>query len=1103
MLAAPLHVHSMYSALDGWSTPLEIAQRVKQIGAEGTGLTDHGNVCGHLHMAKVAAEEGIKVLLGEELYHGVGLAPKQKRDQAHLIALAVTSEGLHNLWRLSDCASHRDHVHHVGRIFWEDLEKYHEGIVFTSACALGLVPQEIVQGNYQSLDHYLDILGDQFYIEISTYPETPQKDFNVRMYNEALIAVAQERGIPMVYGDDGHYANESQYPFHDAYLARQTGQCIYTPTADRTMWHPKNAVVIKDEAMIYEHLYYVDPDLVGEMIQNAADIIHNADVQLPEVRRHLPVYVPADSPFCTDAQKHQTAEELFIDLVIEGIERKYDNPSEEVWERALMEADILVRDGIHHYFLMGWDEMKLADSLDIIRGPGRGSSGGSIVSYALGITDVDPLRYGLIFERFWNSGRAEGFPDIDSDFSRARREELIEALKERWGEDRVLPIGTTGSLKPKAVIDKMYNACGITREEADELKKIIGKTTKIDILGHDQIGWNPELEPGKKYYVNEDVGEEVEEWVLADPDREAERAYFVDICEHTCSRVSQYGIHASGLVISDVDTTEELPAQMRGGKTGQRATMFNMAEIDKREYVKLDVLGLRTLDTLQYWKESMQEHYGIDIQWSGLDQEEYPDEMWDLLSTGLTAGVFQVEDGYGRQLCKRMKPRSIDDLGVIVALNRPGPIQAGIPDRYMARRDGTEAVTYPHPVFQEMMEPYLAKNYGLLLYQENIINYFNRLGYTPSEADAIRKIMGKKKPEQMDAVRDGLKDWEGKGYLDRAVSLGMPREVAYDIWSDIEGFADYCFNLSHAIEYGVISFRTVFAKYYGPSEFYAAVIRSLDPLTDKEKRQTMLPMLVNECHRQQIPVLPPDIHHSRVNTYSHENGSIYFGLSDIAGVRNGADYIVKLREEGLDCATPETFQEALERYNEEWKEARDRIRKDGGVVLKEQSPKQKFNAAKIKSLIQSGIWSDDWSLTEKQRAEMEYLGVILTDNSAEVVERNLLQISECDTYEDALAPFIDKALTLDIDTENGSIEFQLPGIVTTVTEKIARKSKKPFGIISIGYESDELEFVVFSKDWRPFKKVFGLRDVGIFTIVQRPDNEFGQSYAFKRGTKLT
>lgn len=1088
----PLHNHSQYSALDGFSTPEEIADRCVEIGCPCCGLTDHGVVTGHLAFAEALEAKGIMPIFGCELYHGTKTTFKaRERDQAHLIALAKTDEGLLNLWRLVNNTARPERFHNVGRVFWDDLEKYHEGLIITSACIQGLVPQGLMNEDTEALNRYLDIFGDDFYIEISTYPSG-----SVQEVNSLLIAAAQERGIPLVYANDAHYAFPDQFEAHDMYLALQTGQTVFTPIEERTMYHPPQAVSMMDEDTVRANLDYLPEHIVDEAIENSIRIAEQIDARLPSVRRHLPMFVPADSPWVESDSKALSAEELFIDLVEAGVVQRYgEEAAQEVWDRALYECETLLNDGIHHYFLMGWDEAMFAKHEGIEMGPGRGSSAGCIVAYALGITDIDPLHYGLIFERFWNSGRTKGFPDIDSDFSRTRRQEVIAYLRQRWGTDKVQAIGTTGYMKPKSVVDKLAKGFGISFDEAKELKEIIGKTTKIEILGHDQIGWTPELEPGKVYYVSRDCGEEIEQWIRAKSDRTKTRERFVRMCEICCSRVKQYGIHASGIVISDVPLDAELPAYMRGGKAGIPATMFTMSDVDKRLLVKLDVLGLRTLDALEFWRAEMATK-DIDIEWSGLDLEDHPDEMWQMLHDGFTAGIFQVEDGYGRQLCKRMFPSSVSDLAVIVALNRPGPIQAGIPDQYILRRNGEEKVTYGDGL-ETILSPILGNTYGLFVYQEQIIAYFNALGYTLSESDAVRKILGKKQPQDLVALRDGTGEWDDRGYFSMAETHGLSQEAAESVWRTLEGFADYCFNMSHAVAYAVITLRGIFAKFYGPAEFYVACMRSYD---SGDKRE-MAPQYVNEARRLNIEVKPPHILKSL--GYSHvSDGAWYFGFEDVLGVGTSGDYIVKLREEGMDISSFEAFNNAFTEFNDAIAADIKARKKAGEEVPKSKSPKQHLQAQKIEALRVVGAWQDvcpdERTMTEQQTAEQELLGVILTDNTVEVLDRNAGEIAHCDSFDELIEPWASKVE----DEEMDFIEYQVCGIVTGVQEKRAKKSGNPFGIATIESEGRQVEFMVFGNKWKSHKFLFRIRTPGIFTLRHQPPNDYGESYIFDRGKVL-
>jgi DNA polymerase-3 subunit alpha len=1113
MSLVPIHNHSEASSLDGFATPREIAERCVEIGATCCGLTDHGVVSGHLDFAKELTSRGIKPIFGVELYHGLipGNDVGKGRDQAHLIVLAETDEGLKNLWRLVNATSARDHFHQVGRSNWDDLEKYRDGLIVTSACPLGLVPRGAIQGDYEHLNHYLDIFGDNFFIEIHTYPidqvftdKDSDEPYNMAIVNEALIAIAQERGLPLVYANDAHYAFKSQYPYHDLYLALQTGQTIFTPIDERKMWHPEGALAIMNEEEVRASLEYLPQNVVDEAIANSNSIGERIDAHLPAVSRHLPIFVPSESPFVRNLKidPSQTAEELFVNLVERGIHNRYgDDPSLEVWDRTIYEVETLIRDKIHHYFLMGWDEIQYAHSDNIEIGPGRGSSSGSIVAYALGITDVDPIHYGLIFERFWNSGRASGFPDIDSDFSRSGRPKIREYLIERWGEKRVCSIGNVSRMKPKAVVDRLHKGCGISYSEAAEIKKIIDGTKDLEIYGPDQIGWDPDLEPGKVVYVKEEVGEAIDQWTRADPSKRGIREEFIKMCEQCCSRIENYGVHASGIVISDIDLDAYAPAYNRGGKEeGIPATMFPMADIDKLGLVKLDVLGLATLDTLDIWKRQMVKQ-GVEINWSGLDKEDHPDGLWDLLADGAVAGIFQIEQGYPKDLCKRMKPRSVEDLAVIVALNRPGPIGEKIPESYIARRNGLEEITYPHPILESILKP----TYGLFVYQEQVIAFYNAIGYTLSESDAVRSILGKKKPEALAALYEGTGEWEGRAYPDMAIAAGIPKKVADSIWKTLERFAAYSFNKPHAVAYGIICFRTAFAKYYGPAEWYAACIQTVEG----KKREKMLPKYVTEGRSYfNIHTFPPDIRFSESEA-SVIDGDIFLGFSDIKGVANSGNVICKLREGGYDISTPESFMKQLEESNKEFL-VKKKQEAEKGIVLSEKSPKQQVRQNTIQAILDAGAWDGlgerDLPLKDVQSFQSELLGVVLTDNIDDILEKHEDVISPCDDYSDALIPFAEKQ-KMD-EAENGyaqiNYEYKLCGIVTEVRQTTVKKTGAAMAIVTIALGNDELTFAVFSHKWAQKKSMFRYQNVGIFRIrhtgpTEKRDQE---GYSFEEGWLL-
>lgn len=1125
-----LHVHSEYSSLDGWSSVDEIAERMLEIKCPFCGLTDHGVVAGHIEFDKAMRSRNLNPVFGAELYHGLGIdttMKKNERDQAHLIALAMTDEGLRNLWRLTNATSDRAHFHHVGRVFNDDIVKYKEGIIFTSACPLGLVPQGLLKGDNTMLNWYLENLGDNFRMEITTYPgdvewrdSDSDEDAVVtpRLINELIVDTAQERGIPITYGDDGHYARPDQYEEHDMYIAAQTRQSIYTPIEERKMWHPPGALCIKDEKTVRENLGYLPDSVVDEVIANTYEIGEAADAHLPDADRpHMPVFIPGDSPWLDDPDEDVSA--LFIRLVSEGIEEIYGGTEREAeaMEKAIYEMETLMEDNLEHYFLLAWDVIQFCKTEEINVGPGRGSSAGAIVAYALGITDVDPLHYDLYFERFWNKGRTDGFPDIDTDFAKSRRGEILDYLIARIGLERVCSIGTITRMKPVAVIEKLALACEIDHGEMEQLKKIVKQTKDIEIHGHEQIGWSPEYEPDKVIYVNtstemnpegDKVGEEIQEWIGKDKKREK----FVQMCEHACSRNSNYGIHASGIVVADIDLSDFAPAYRRGGKDGIPATQFPMVTIEKRKLLKLDVLGLKTLDTLAQWDKLMKAK-GVETNWSSLDRQEHPEEMWDLLEEGFVSGVFQVETPSGKALAEKLKPRSIEDLAVLGSLNRPGPQRDGVPNRYIARMEGRTEVTYPHPILEDILKP----TYGLFVYQEQIIRFMGALGYSLGDADAVRKILGKKHPEKLSEIFEGFNEWDKKGFLEVAIEKGFTKAVATEVWKSIEGFASYSFNKSHAVAYAIIGFRCLYAKYHGPQEFYIACIRTVD----KQKRAELTPQYIKEARRAGIKVLPPDIRYSQGEVDVHDD-HIYFGFGDIKGVGNAGAYLAELRdEEGFDISDPDAFAEMLTCFND-IKLAEKKQILDEGAVLPEgwKSPKQMLNEKHLTLVHAVGAWDgleeSAADLRTKQQCELDLLSVILTDDTEEILLEHEETIEQCSSWDQAVMSWEDKEndpeQAVDWTYEDTGEEvpmskryrdYRLPGIITGVKPTKVRSTGKAMGIVTIEYGRHELSFACFSNKWPSNKFMFKPHRVGIFTIRQSaPSDKRGDGYHFESGHLL-
>jgi DNA polymerase-3 subunit alpha len=1109
MSHVPLHNHSEYSSLDGLASFREIAARCLEIGCPCCGITDHGTVAGHLEADKVLRKAGVKPIFGCELYMGTKTEfGKNERDQAHFIALAMTDEGLRNLWRMVDAASDPKNYRYVGRINLDICERHKEGIVATSACIQSVIGQSIMKENYGDpwkwTDKLLNIYGDNLYIELHTYPGQEHE-----YLNNCLVEIAHTKGIGLVYATDAHRARKEDYPAFDAYVAMSTGDNIYMDPQDRKMWHPENSLYIMDEDEVREALSYLPPSAVDEAIANTVTIGERADAHLPGIQRHLPAFIPANCPWLDEKYKPSTAAEVFIDLVEAGIQYRYGD-DDVAWDRAIREMEVYLGTdvgveepgGLGHYFLQAWDFCQFCDAEGIQRGPGRGSAAGSIVSYALGITDVDPLHYDLIFERFWNPGRAKGFPDIDNDFPVRDRKRVREYLKDRWDHDKVRTIGTTGRLKPKAAIDKTYKACSVTFAEADSLKKIVGETPDLEILGSDSVGWSRLSDPGKTVYVMEHMGEKIIEWLENQPsDRQDILFRWLELLDKVCGRVSGYGVHPSGVVVSDVSLADELPC-MYNKSQEERVTCFPMDDVDKRQFVKQDLLGLRNLDTLNDWEEQVKDAYNAldeegkqemgkalsvleeverkaGIKWSGLDKLKHPDEMWKLLDDGYTRGIFQIEEGVGRPLCKGFKPRSIEDLAMVGTLIRPGPARARDPDTgklapksFVDRRNGEEETTYDHPI----LEPLLNRTYGWFLYQEQVINFFTAIGYDLSDADAVRKMLGKKDPEAFQDLIHGNGEWDGKGYQKMAVPA-LGQAAADRIITKLEQFAKYSFNKSHSIAYAIIGFRTLYAKFYYPAEFLMASIRTIGDDPNRAKKTSGY---ISEARRMGIEVLPPDILVSSEAIAVHD-GDIYFGFTQVAGIKAKATarYIMGLREK-YDITSPEKLTDIVETENKVW-EAEAKAARETGAAFKKKSPKQFLRSNQIAALFQAGAFDAygqrDVPLLTKQKLEKELLGVILSDQSATAFDRSGHLIEEWMEDWDGI---IDGFNVLRY-PEPG-LRVRVPGVISQIDPKVTRKDGKAMGIVTIEYEGHEAEFAVFPHPWRTYKFLWKERQAGLFEL---------------------
>lgn len=1002
-MAVPIHNHSEFSALDGFSTVNEIADRIKSIGSPGAFITDHGVVAGWRPFQTAMLKQGLQPGFGIEAYQAAvhrssrPESKKKSRDQHHLVLLAKNKQGVANLMRINDEAN-RTGFYFVPRVDWEILEKHKEGVIATSACLAGLVAKGIANDDRSNLYRYLDIFGDDFFLELHTYHDEYQREIN-----KELISLGKEHGIGLVYANDAHYSCASDYGHHEVMLCMQTGAKL---TDEKRMSHPP-CLYIMDEDDVIQNLKYLGVDAVAEAIGNSEMILERCkDAVLPEPKMHLPVYVPRE------ATNDKTNNHMIVRLVEEGLNERFPQITPEIEDRAAYELETVIDAGLADYFLITADFCKWADDSGIERGPGRGSVGGSLIAYALGITDVDPLKYNLYFERFYNAGRDEGLPDIDIDFEPERRTEIDEYLKGRYGLHQVIPIGNHIRMKPKMTIDRVSKALGIPFGDAEAIKKIIDLIPDINIISADQIGWEPG--PGIKIAVLEDPEAAVRLQPYMDK--------YPELFEHARAiggRLVTYGVHASAIIISDVDIRGVLPTMFRAsddGTKGKRvlATQVEMREVEESGFPKFDRLGLRNLSTLK----SVVNLTGGDWSYKDIDWETLPQDFWELIESGLTLGLFQVEDGNAKKIGKRLKPRSIEDLAAIVALNRPGPLRSGVVERFIARRNNEEPIVYPHEVLKDI----LSETYGDFLYQEQVIAYFRAISYDMKEADGIRKMLGKKLVVEMEQ--------EFPRYLDRATQF-MDEKTAKQIWDLIADFSKYSFNKSHAVAYAIILARTMFAKWKHPVEFVMASIQT---------NPADVGAYIREASLMGIKINTPDINNSEVEI-SQKDGQIWFGLKNIKWIgEEAARFVVENRPyKGID-----DFREKHSDLQKAWEKEK-----------KGKSPRQMLRSSQIDVLIEAGAFyaTDpyEFDLMEEAEKQKELFGFAIVDPNSQIIDRNRERLEALPSYDE-------------LDSMLGQ-SVEIPGVITEVKE-VKTKAGNNMGRVKIEWDGSEAEFAVFgSSRW--------------------------------------
>ena len=852
-----LHVHTEYSLLDGSSKIKELTARAKELGMDSLAITDHGVMYGVIDFYRAAKEVGIKPILGCEVY----VAPGSRFDREntggedryyHLVLLAENDQGYKNLMKIVS-KGFVEGFYYKPRVDYEVLETYHEGVIALSACLAGEVQKYLARGMYEeamrSAQRYEGIFGkNNFFLELQDHGLPEQK-----MVNQGLLRLSRDTGIELVATNDIHYTFAEDEKAHDILLCIQTGKKV--ADEDR-MRYAGGQYYCKSEEEMQALFPYA-----REALENTHKIAERCNVEIEFGVTKLPKY---EVPEGFDSWTYLNH------LCREGFKTRYPKDDGTLSRRLDYELDVIRTMGYVDYFLIVWDFINYARSKDIMVGPGRGSAAGSIVSYTLGITNIDPVRYNLLFERFLNPERVS-MPDIDVDFCYERRQEVIDYVVEKYGKDQVVQIVTFGTLAAKGVVRDVGRVLDLPYAMCDSIAKMIPNDLGMTL--DKAIAANPDL---RKLY-NED----------------AQVKYLIDMSKRLEGLPRHTSMHAAGVVIGSRSIDEFVP--LSKAADGTITTQFTMTTIEELGLLKMDFLGLRTLTVIQNAVHLAEKDYGISID---IDHIDFDDKrVLESIGTGRTEGVFQLESGGMKSFMKELKPENLEDIIAGISLYRPGPMDF-IP-RYLKGKNDKSSITYECP----QLEPILSPTYGCIVYQEQVMQIVRDLaGYTMGRSDLVRRAMSKKKTAVMEKERQNFVYGNEAEGVKGCIANGIDEKTANHIYDEMIDFAKYAFNKSHAAAYAVVSYQTAYLKYYYPKEFMAALMSSVMENVSKFSEYIL------NCRRMMnIAVLPPDINEGE-GGFSVSGGGIRYGLSAIKSVgKPVVDAILEERAKNGKFRTMEDF----------------------------------------------------------------------------------------------------------------------------------------------------------------------------------------------------
>ena len=866
-----LHVHTEYSLLDGSSKIKELVARAKELGMDSLAITDHGVMYGVIDFYRAAKDAGIKPIIGCEIYVSPGSRFERETGHNedryyHLVLLAENDKGYHNLMKIVS-KGFTEGYYYKPRVDYEVLEQYSEGIIALSACLAGEVQKYLARNMYdeacKSALRYQKIFGKgNFFLELQDHGIDMQKKVNMD-----LLRMSSGLGIELVTTNDIHYIYDTDYEAHDILLCIQTGKKVMDE--DRMRYEGGQYYLKSEEEMRALFPYAL------QAIDNTAKIAARCNVEIEFGVRKLPKYQVPKEFWDSEEEEGEASWRYLHHLCYEGLNRRYGSEKPELTERLDYELSVIRNMGFIDYFLIVWDFINYAKTNGIMVGPGRGSAAGSIVAYTLAITDIDPLKYDLLFERFLNPERVS-MPDIDVDFCYERRGEVIDYVVSKYGKDNVAQIVTFGTLAAKGVIRDVGRVLDMPYAQVDAIAKMIPKELNITI--DKALKMNPLL---KKEY-----------------DENSQIKYLIDMSKRLEGLPRHTSMHAAGVLISQKAVDEYVP--LSRSSDGTITTQYIMTTLEELGLLKMDFLGLRTLTVIQDAVNLVKKNKGVTINLHDIDYNDK--QVLDYIGTGKTDGIFQIESAGMKSFMKELKPESLEDIIAGIALYRPGPMDF-IP-KYLKGKNDRDSITYDCP----QLEPILKTTHGCIVYQEQVMQIVRDLaGYTLGRSDLLRRAMSKKKQAVMEKERKNFVYGNEEEGVDGCIKRGIDEATANKIYDEMIDFAKYAFNKSHAAAYGVVSYQTAYLKYYYPVEFMASLLTSVIDNSSKVIEY------VQTCKGMGIDILPPDINQSERN-FTAQGGAIRYGLSALKSI--GKAMVDQLVAERNARGPFQNLQEFLERVSE-------------------------------------------------------------------------------------------------------------------------------------------------------------------------------------------